>query len=113
MDSTSIWPEPMAPFRVALCPMNAAKSQRVREAAEALHDQLEAAGIEVLMDDRGARPGVMFADMELLGIPHRLVVGERGLDAGEVEYRARSASENVMLPLDGVVDRLRELLGAD
>ena len=79
-----IWPEPIAPFHVVLVPINLQKSQRVREVSDRLYDELNAAGIEVLYDDRDARPGVKFADAELLGIPHRLVVGERGLDAGKL-----------------------------
>ena len=76
------------PFQVVLVPINAQKSQRVREVADKLYAELTAAGIEVLYDDRDARPGVKFADAELLGIPHRVVVGERGIDAGKLEYRA-------------------------
>ncbi len=87
-----IWPNSIAPFHVALLPMNMHKSYRVREAAEKLYDELCAAGIEVLFDDRKERPGVMFADMELIGIPHRLVLGERGLDDGVIEYKARRAN---------------------
>ena len=101
-----VWPTAIAPFQVALVPMQMKKSERVREAAEALYAALQAAGIDVLFDDRDARPGVMFADMELIGIPHRLVIGERGLDAGQVEYRHRRDSDNTMLPLDGIVDWL-------
>jgi prolyl-tRNA synthetase len=89
-----IWPEPLAPFDVVLVPMNFQKSARVREASEALYAELGAAGFEVLFDDRDARPGVKFADAELYGIPHRIVVGERGLDAGRLEYRHRRASES-------------------
>ncbi len=100
------WPLPLAPFQVALVPMKLHKSYRVREATERLYAELGAAGIEVLLDDRDARPGVMFADMELIGIPHRLVVGEKALDRGEVEYRARTGTENRYLPLEGLVDRL-------
>ena len=87
-----IWPNSIAPFHVALLPMNMHKSYRVREAAEKLYDELCAAGIEVLFDDRKERAGVMFADMELIGIPHRLVLGERGLDEGIIEYKARRAN---------------------
>lgn len=87
-----IWPDPLAPFHVVLIPLNLQKSARVRVAADALYQQLCAAGIEVLYDDRDARPGVKFADAELLGIPHRIVVGERGLDAGTLEYRHRRAT---------------------
>ena len=97
-----VWPAPLAPFQVALLPMNLAKSQRVREAANALHDTLVAAGIEVLFDNRGVRPGVMFADAELIGLPHRVVVGEKGLDRGVVEYRGRSDEAAVDVPLDGI-----------
>jgi prolyl-tRNA synthetase len=94
-----IWPEPLAPFDVALVPINLQKSARVREASERLYAELMAAGFEVLFDDREARPGVKFADAELYGIPHRIVVGERGLDAGRLEYRHRrsAASEEFAL----------------
>ncbi len=87
-----IWPNSIAPFHVALLPMNMHKSHRVREAAEKLYDELCVAGVEVLFDDRKERPGVMFADMELIGIPHRLVLGERGLDEGVIEYKGRRAN---------------------
>jgi prolyl-tRNA synthetase len=102
-----IWPEPLAPFQVVLVPMGMHKSARVRERAEALYAELSAAGIEVLFDDRDARPGVKFADAELLGIPHRVVIGERGLDAGSCEYRQRRASESQDVPLDGLLAFLR------
>ncbi len=100
------WPAPLAPFQVALLPMNLAKSQRVREAAEKLHDAMLAAGIDVLFDDRGVRPGVMFADVELIGLPHRVVVGEKGLDRGVVEYRGRRDAEAREVPLDEIVAML-------
>jgi prolyl-tRNA synthetase len=103
-----VWPAPLAPFQVALLPMNLAKSHRVREAAEALHEQLVAAGIEVLFDDRGVRPGVMFADAELIGLPHRVVVGEKGLDRGVVEYRGRRDEAATDVPLDAIVAFLAE-----
>ncbi|MBK1674612.1 proline--tRNA ligase [Ectothiorhodospira shaposhnikovii] len=106
-----IWPAALAPFQVALCPINAHKSQRLREAAEDLYQRLQAAGIEVLMDDRNARPGVMFADMELIGIPHRIVLGERGLDAGEVEYKGRRDAEATMVPVAALESFLLERLG--
>ena len=104
------WPEPIAPFQVALLPMNAKKSHRVREAAENLYAELQAAGVEVLLDDRNIRPGVMFNDMELIGIPHRVVIGERGLDEGVLEYRKRSDSENSTIPLDGALEAILEKL---
>jgi len=93
-----IWPDPIAPFHVVLVPLNLEKSAAVRAAAEALYLQFTAAGIEVLYDDRDARPGVKFADAELLGIPHRIVVGERGLKAGTLEYRHRRATESEDFP---------------
>lgn len=101
------WPEPLAPFAVALVPLNAAKSERVCETAERLYRELGAAGIEVLLDDRDARPGVKFADVELLGIPHRIVIGERGLEAGKLEYRHRRATDNEDVAADGVLEFLR------
>ena len=94
-----IWPAPIAPFQVVLVPINMHKSQRVRELTDKLYDELTAAGIEVLCDDRDARPGVKFADAELLGIPHRLVVGERGIEAGKLEYRGRRDAESTEFPL--------------
>jgi prolyl-tRNA synthetase len=86
--------------------MNAHKSPRVADAAEKLYAQLAAAGVDVLLDDRRERAGVMFADVDLIGIPHRIVVGDRGLDAGTVEYKHRRESESHDWPLAEVVDRL-------
>jgi prolyl-tRNA synthetase len=100
------WPEPLAPFQVAVLPMNARKSHRVRDVAEKLYADLLAAGVETLLDDRDIRPGVMFNDMELIGIPHRVVIGERGIDSNELEYRYRIAEENESIPLDTAVDAL-------
>ena len=105
------WPEPIAPFQLALLPMNAKKSHRVREAAEKLYLELIEAGVEVLYDDRNLRPGVMFNDMELIGIPHRVVIGERGLDAGALEYRYRKDTENSEIPLNGALGAILEKLG--
>ncbi len=110
-DAGIIWPEAIAPFQLALLPMNAAKSHRVRETAEQLYDQLTAAGIEVLYDDRGERPGVMFADMELIGIPHRLVIGDRGLDRGMLEYKGRRDTESRDVSVDEAVAFIRGRLG--
>ncbi|MBI2225589.1 MAG: proline--tRNA ligase, partial [Betaproteobacteria bacterium] len=84
-----IWPLPLAPFALAIVPIGLNKSAAVRAAAEQLYAELAAAGIEVLLDDRDERPGVMFADIELIGIPHRIVVGERGLKQGQIEYQGR------------------------
>ncbi len=97
-----IWPDPIAPFKVALIPMNMHKSQRIREAAEAIYSQLKERGVEVLFDDRKERPGVMFNDMELIGIPHSIVVGERNLDNQQVEYKNRRSGEKQLLDLDAV-----------
>jgi len=102
-----IWPEAIAPFQVALLPLNMHKSQRLREACEALYDELTAAGIEVLFEDRKERPGVMFANVDLIGIPHRLVLGERGLDAGIVEYKHRRDAEAKEIPLTEIVDLVK------
>ncbi|MDH5301688.1 MAG: proline--tRNA ligase [Gammaproteobacteria bacterium] len=106
-DKGIIWPDALAPFQVAICPMNAHKSQRVREASEKIYNDLKAIGIDALLDDRGERPGVMFADMELIGIPHRLTVGERGLDAGTVEYKRRRDGDGADLPLDDLINALK------
>ena len=105
-----IWPEPIAPFQVVLVPMGMQKSARVREVADRLYAELTAAGIEVLYDDRDARPGVKFADAELLGIPHRVVVGERGLEAGKLEYRNRRDTESQEFPLDDALAFIRSHL---
>lgn len=88
-----IWPTAMAPFDVALVPINLHKSERLRQAADALYQKMESAGYRVLFDDRDARPGVKFADMDLYGIPHRVVLSDRGLDAGTLEYKGRQESE--------------------
>jgi prolyl-tRNA synthetase len=101
-----IWPAPIAPFQVALVPINMHKSQRLREAADSLYGELLEAGIDTLFDDRSARPGVMFADMELIGIPHRVVISERGLDAGTLEYRGRRDSESSEVPRDTIIEFL-------
>jgi prolyl-tRNA synthetase len=106
-----IWPEAIAPFQVALLPINAHKSQRLRETAEKLYQDLLDMGVEVLLDDRGERPGVMFADMELIGIPHRLVLSDRGLDAGTVEYKGRRDADSQHIPLDGLIGVLKDKLG--
>ena len=102
-----IWPEPIAPFQVVLVPLNSNKGPRVREVADRLYAELTSAGIEVLYDDRDARPGVKFADAELIGIPHRIVVGERGLDAGKLEYRGRRDAESTDIEIDNALAFLR------
>lgn len=109
-DGGIIWPNAIAPFEVTLVPMNAHKSERVREYAETLYQQLSDAGVDVLIDDRDLRPGVKFADQELTGIPHRVVIGERGLDNGELEYKGRRDSEVTMVPADTMLDFLHQRL---
>ena len=98
-----LWPEAMAPWRVIICPINMAASAAVREEAERLYEELRARGIDVALDDRGLRPGPMFADAELIGIPHRIVIGDRGLAAGTYEYRRRGEAENRSLSRDEVL----------
>jgi prolyl-tRNA synthetase len=106
-----IWPEPIAPFDVVLVPLNQHKSPRVREVADRLYAELTEAGIEVLYDDRDARPGVKFADAELLGIPHRIVVGDRGLDAGKLEYRGRRDAESTEFGANDAIAFIRSRMG--
>lgn len=101
-----IWPDAIAPFHVAILPMNMHKSYRVQEAAEKLYNELQAAGIDVLMDDRKERPGVMFADMELMGIPHVVVIGDRNLDNNELEYKQRRSGEKQMIKSDDILSVL-------
>ena len=79
-----MWPDAIAPFEVVICPMNYAKSEAVRAAADKLYEELLAKGVDVILDDRDMRPGVMFAEWELIGVPHRVVIGDRGLKTGEV-----------------------------
>ncbi len=107
-----VLPLPMAPFEACLVPIAYAKNEKVRLAADRLYQELRAAGIDVLMDDRDERPGVLFADMELVGIPHRIVLSERGLAVGEAEYKARSAAQPQAVPLAGVAGFLKERLAA-
>ena len=84
-----VWPLPIAPFQIAIAPIGYGKSAEVRALADRLYEALSARDIEVLLDDRDERPGVMFADLELIGVPHRITIGERGLKQGQVEYVAR------------------------
>ncbi|MEQ8288841.1 MAG: proline--tRNA ligase [Gammaproteobacteria bacterium] len=112
-DRGIIWPAAIAPFELALVPINMHKSQRLREAVINLYEQLLDAGIEVLLDDRKERPGVMFADMELIGIPHRLVFSERGLDKGQLEYKGRRDSDNRDIKLEDACSFIQQLLSKD
>lgn len=107
-----IWPESIAPFQIALIPINKHKSPEVNDACERIYSELQAAGFDVLyMDEDKARLGVMLADVELIGIPHRIVVGDRGLQEGQVEYRHRRATDNEMLPLANLVAELQKRSG--
>ena len=99
-----MWPDPIAPFKIALIPMNMHKSHRIKEAAETLYEQLTSMGIEVLFDDRKERPGVMFNDMELIGIPHSIVIGERNLDNQQVEYKNRRTGEKQLISVSAIKD---------
>lgn len=88
-DKGIVWPDAIAPFELVLCPMGLDRSEMVKEATEKLYAEMQAAGIDVIVDDRGLRPGAMFADWELIGVPHRVVIGERGLKEGNLEYQGR------------------------
>jgi prolyl-tRNA synthetase len=105
-DKGIIWPEAIAPFNVILVPLNQEKSEQVATTTRALYEELTKAGLEVLVDDRNQRAGAKFADADLIGIPHRIVVAERGLAAGRVEYKARRDAEPTLIALDGVVREL-------
>jgi prolyl-tRNA synthetase len=107
-----VFPPAIAPFQVAVVPIGAGKNAEVRAAAERVHDELAAAGIEVLLDDRDERPGVMFADMDLIGIPYRIVVGERGLAAGQVEFKARQEDKATAVAVAEAVDYTRARIAA-
>ncbi|HYP80675.1 MAG TPA: proline--tRNA ligase [Steroidobacteraceae bacterium] len=109
-DRGLIWPDPIAPYTVLLVTLNHDRSEAVRTAADALYAQLNAAGIDTLYDDREARPGVKFADAELLGIPHCVIIGDRGLAAGKLEYRHRRSGETGELSAHAVLDELRQRL---
>ncbi|MBY6199330.1 proline--tRNA ligase [Vibrio hangzhouensis] len=105
-----IWPDAIAPFQVAIVPMNMHKSERVKEAAEKLYAELTAAGIEVLFDDRKERPGVMFSDMELVGVPHTVVIGDRSMDEGNFEYKNRRTGDKTPVAMDDIVAHIKAQL---
>ena len=105
-----IWPDPMAPFRVAIVPMGYGRSDGVRAAADKLYDELVAAGVEAYLDDRDERPGVLLADQELVGIPHRVVIGDRGLKEGVVEYQHRRDAQATRVALADAARHVRERL---
>jgi prolyl-tRNA synthetase len=105
-----IWPDPLAPFAVVITPVGYRKSDAVRQAADQLYEELRTAGVDVLLDDRDERPGVMFAEMELIGIPHRVTVGERALKDGAVEYFNRRSQQTSAVPLAEAYDFIRSRL---
>jgi prolyl-tRNA synthetase len=107
-----IWPTAIAPFEVVLCPMGYDRSEAVKAETDKLYDALQAAGIDVIVDDRGERPGVMFADWELIGVPHRVVVGERGLKEGKLEYQGRRDAAATAVPITEAVEFVKARLGA-
>ncbi|MFQ1020144.1 proline--tRNA ligase [Gilliamella sp. CG13] len=109
-DRGIIWPDAIAPFSVAIIPMNMHKSEKVQATAEKLYADLQSAGIEVLFDDRKERPGVMFADAELIGIPHTFVIGERNLENGEVEYKHRAGGEKSLVKIDELMTFIKKRL---
>jgi len=111
-DKGIIWPANIAPFAVAILPMNYQKSERVRRAADDLYEQLLSMGVEVILDDRKVRPGFMMSDFELLGIPHQVIIGDRALDEGEVEYRDRRDMASIRVNHDTIIQFLTDRLQA-
>ncbi len=107
-----IWPDAIAPFTLAICPIGMDRSEAVAQAAQGLYEQMRAVGVDVILDDRGERPGVMFADWELIGVPHRVVLSDRGLKAGTVEYQHRRDTEATAVPLSDVPAFLRARITA-
>ena len=107
-----VWPDPIAPFLVAIVPLGYRRSEAVRKSADGLYAELQAAGVDVLLDDRDERPGVLLADVELIGIPHRVVIGERGLKDGTIEYQRRTDAAPTPVPLSGAAGLIRERLCA-
>ena len=111
-DRGIVWPVSIAPFQVVLCPMSYDRSDMVREASDQLYKDLSAAGIEVILDDRGERPGAMFADWELIGVPYRVVIGERGLKEGQLEFQARTDTEATQVPVADVATKVKTMIQA-
>ena len=106
-----VWPDSIAPFTVVLCPIGYDRSAEVKAAADQLHEQLQAVGIDVMLDDRGERPGAMFADWELIGVPHRVVISDRGLKEGQLEYQGRQDTAATKLAPADVLAHLKQRLG--
>ena len=110
-DKGIVWPDALAPFQLVLCPMGMDRSEMVKEQVEKLYAELQALGVDVIVDDRGLRPGAMFADWELIGVPHRVVIGERGLKEGNLEYQGRRESEATAVPVAEIVAFIKGKLG--
>jgi prolyl-tRNA synthetase len=110
-DKGIVWPDAIAPFELVLCPMGYDRSELVKAETDRLYAELQAAGIDVIVDDRGLRPGAMFADWELVGVPHRVVIGERGLKEGNLEYQGRRDAEASAVPASGMVGFVKGKLG--
>ncbi|KAB2895885.1 MAG: proline--tRNA ligase, partial [Burkholderiaceae bacterium] len=106
-----IWPDAIAPFTVVVCPIGMDRSDEVKAAAEKLHDDLAALGVDVILDDRGERPGAMFADWELIGVPHRVVISDRGLKEGQLEYQHRRDTAATKVGAADILAHLRGRLG--
>jgi prolyl-tRNA synthetase len=106
-----IWPDALAPFHLVICPIGADRSPDVKAAAEKLYEELLALGVDVMLDDRGERPGAMFADWELIGVPHRVTIGDKGLKDGLVEYQHRRDAEASKVPVAEVLGMLTAKLG--
>ena len=102
-----IWPDAIAPFTVVICPISPDRFPEVQSAATALYEALMAAGVDVILDDRGERPGAMFADWELIGVPHRVTIGDRGLKEGHVEYQHRRDAESSKVPVADILGHLK------
>jgi prolyl-tRNA synthetase len=109
-DKGIVWPKSIAPFEVVITPLGYLRSENVRSAAIALYDQLMVAGIDVILDDRDERPGAMFADWELIGVPLRVTIGERGLKDGQVELTVRRGMSMTLAPLAGAAQAVKDLL---
>jgi prolyl-tRNA synthetase len=110
-DKGIVWPDAIAPFELVLCPMGYDRSELVKAETDRLYTELQAAGVDVIVDDRGLRPGAMFADWELVGVPHRVVIGERGLKEGNLEYQGRRDAEATAVPGADMVGFLKGKLG--
>jgi prolyl-tRNA synthetase len=110
-DKGIIWPDAIAPFELVLCPMGYDRSDLVKLETDRLYAELESAGVDVIVDDRGLRPGAMFADWELVGVPHRVVIGERGLKEGNLEYQGRRDAEATAVPAADMIGFIKAKLG--